>query len=776
MKMQAIVLPLTARNNSFVANSQQMKSRKSALLFLIATFVFSCTNPSTEESSGSNQPAAEDGTAQMVKILKDIAEGEKLKNVPYFRNSRRAEQFRQQMEAATDPFQKANAQLYYGYELLNAGQNEQAIVVLEDLRKKLETMQFQDPKIWKEIKRILALSYIRLGEQENCIARYNADRCIMPFENQGIYEIQSANRTAIDIYKELLENDPEDYESRWMLNFAYMTLGEFPDKVPAKWRLPASAFKSDYPLPKFPNIADKIGVNNVALSGGSVADDFNNDGLIDIFASSWSLDDQVHYYQNKGDGTFADKTVAAGLMGITGGLNMQQTDYNNDGWMDVLILRGAWYDTAGEIPNSLLRNNGDGTFTDVTIEAGLLSYAPTQTAAWADFDNDGWVDLFIGNETLTPNGSYPCEFYKNNGDGTFTNMINEVGLGQFKAMIKGVTAGDVNDDGYLDLYFSFLTAKNYLLINQGPHSNGFITFGLYAHNESIGEPVSSFPCWFWDYDNDGWEDLFVAAFGEGNYGGGKIRAASVAAQNALGKKVGVNPRLYKNKGDGTFKDVTDEVGLWEGMFAMGSNFEDIDNDGFLDFYIGTGEPSYSAVVPNKMYRNDQGKRFQDVTYAGGFGHVQKGHAVSFADFDNDGDQDIFAVMGGAFEGDVFGDAFFLNPVGNENNWITLKLEGTKSNKAAMGAWVKVTALDADGNQHQFYRRVSSGSSFGGNSLQLEIGLGKCTTIRMVEVRWPNQERAVEVFGNIPVNSFVKLVEGSGQAQLETRPSFSFPVE
>ncbi|HHG84848.1 MAG TPA: hypothetical protein ENJ82_08860, partial [Bacteroidetes bacterium] len=147
-----------------------MVSLRSALVFFIATFILNCSNPTKEDPPSSTQRDANDGTAQMVKILKDIAEGEKLKTVAFFRNSRRAETYRQKMEQASKPMDKANAQLYYGYELMNAGQNEQAIVVLEDLRKKQETMQFQDPIIWKEIKRILALAYIRLGEQENCIS------------------------------------------------------------------------------------------------------------------------------------------------------------------------------------------------------------------------------------------------------------------------------------------------------------------------------------------------------------------------------------------------------------------------------------------------------------------------------------------------------------------------------------------------------------------------------------------------------------------------------
>ncbi len=740
-------------------------------LYFIVLFLIGCNGNHSE--SPIKTAESQDGTARMIQILKEIAEGETIAQSPYFRNSRRAERYKQQMESETEPFKKANAQLYYAYELLNAGQNEQAIMSLESLSQFLQSINYQDKKVFREIKRLLALAYIRMGEQDNCISRYNSDRCVMPIAGKGIYEITAANRKAIQLYEELLQENPEDYESIWMLNLAYMTLGEYPDKVPPRWRIPPSAFRSPIDFPRFPNIADKIGVDVVGLSGGAIADDFDNDGLIDIFASSWSLDDQIHFFKNNGDGTFSDKTVAAGLQGLTGGLHIVHADYNNDGWLDVLVLRGAWYGKAGEIPNSLLRNNGDGTFSDVTIEAGLLSYAPTQTAVWTDFDNDGWLDLFIGNESQSSEVQYPCEFYRNNGDGTFTNMINEVGLGRFRGMVKGLAVGDVNDDGWLDIYVSIVNNKNFLLINKGPSNNGFISFGVYGRPDDIAEPITGFPCWFWDYDNDGWEDIFAAAIGEGAYGNGRVRASAVAAQNALGKKAGSNPRLYRNNGNGTFTDVTEEVGLWEGMFAMGSNFGDLDNDGYLDFYIGTGEPSFSGVVPNRMFKNDRGKRFIDVTYAGGFGHLQKGHGVAFADFDNDGDQDIYAVIGGAFECDVFYNAFYLNPIGNKKSWVTLKLEGTKSNRAAIGAWVKVTAINARGEEKAFYRRVGPGSSFGGNSLQLEIGLDDATTISRVEVRWPNRDRTVEVFSNVPIRSFVRIVEGQGQIQLESRKTFEF---
>ena len=139
--------------------------------------------------------------------------------------------------------------------------------------------------------------------------------------------------------------------------------------------------------------------------------------------SGWGTSDALHYFKNNADGSFTDRSDKIGLNGITGGLNMTQADYNNDGFIDVLVLRGGWKREFGKEPNSLLKNNGDGTFSDVTIESGLLSFHPTQTATWNDFNNDGWLDLFIGNEnfpgTKTP---HPCELYINNQDGTFTEM------------------------------------------------------------------------------------------------------------------------------------------------------------------------------------------------------------------------------------------------------------------------------------------------------------------------------------------------------------------
>src|SRR6185503_10312692 len=154
---------------------------------------------------------------------------------------------------------------------------------------------------------------------------------------------------------------------------------------------------------------------------------------------------------------------------------------------------------------------------------------------------------------------------------------------------------------------------------------------------------------------------------------------------------------------------------------MGCNFGDFDNDGWIDFYLGTGDPNLANLMPNRAFRNAEGRFFQDVTTSSGMGHLQKGHGVSFADLDNDGDQDIYHSVGGAYEGDFYRNALFENP-GNSNRWITLKLEGVKSNRPALGARIKVV-LDTKSGERAIHRVVSTGSTFGNNPFRQEIGLG-----------------------------------------------------
>ena len=215
--------------------------------------------------------------------------------------------------------------------------------------------------------------------------------------------------------------------------------------------------------------------------------------------------------------------------------------------------------------------------------------------------------------------------------------------------------------------------------------------------------------------------------------------------------------LYHNNGDGTFTNVTAKMELIQGAYAMGSNFGDIDNDGYLDMYIGTGNPNFESLVPNKLFKNIGGKKFADITAAARVGNLQKGHGVSFADIDNDGDQDLYMDMGGAFRGDAFPSAFYVNPGQNQNRWICMKLEGRQTNRAAIGAKVTVRFKE-NGVSRSVYREVNSGGSFGGSPFRREIGIGMADHIDEIIIDWP-VSGAKQTLKDIKPNQFIRIQEG-----------------
>lgn len=352
-----------------------------------------------------------------------------------------------------------DAQLLKANILLKLGREKDALDLLNALLIAMRPGQNGPQEI--RVKSLLALTYIRMGERNNCIGNHSAESCIMPIRNKGVYVDPSATNRAIELYQDLLRLDSGDLDSRWLLNIAYMTIGAYPDGVPALWKIPGldtEGTRADV-LP-FKDIAAEVEIAGTrSMAGGSLVEDFDRDGYLDIVTSSWGLDEPMHYFHNNGDGSFTDLSQSSGLGAIKGGLNIIQADYNNDGYTDILVLRGAWFREYGKQPNTLLRNNGDGTFTDVTVESGLLSFHPTQTAVWADFNNDGWLDLFIGNETTTYKDPNPSELYINNGDGTFTNVASQSGC-ELTAFMKGVACADYNKDGWPDLHLYPGRCKN----------------------------------------------------------------------------------------------------------------------------------------------------------------------------------------------------------------------------------------------------------------------------------------------------------------------------
>lgn len=718
------------------------------------------------------------GTARMAKELAAFAEQAEANPMPfYLLNSRRAEIMREQAGKylGRDALQ---FRAMIAKELLQAGQTEAAIAellqIMDELGEKPTIIAARNKQLFEE----LAIAYLRLGEQQNCIDNHNEEACILPIAGAGVQARQEGTRQAIALYEQILSRYKGDFGSRWLLNIAYSAIGAYPDSVPEDFLIKGLEPRPGNTFPRFPNIALSLGLAVNGLSGGLCIEDFNGDGHLDLFMTSYGLKDLPHLFLADGMGGYVDHTARAGLQGLTGGLNTIHADYDNDGDADIFILRGGWLADAGTIPNSLLRNNGDGTFEDVTQAAGLLSRHPTQTAAWADFDLDGHLDLFIGNESRTQWQNilvqeqtasappHPCELYHNNGDGTFTEIAQQAGIG-LKTFVKGVAWGDVNNDGLPDLFVAVLGEPNRLYLNRGGAPDGGWRFEEKAGEAGLQAPLFSFPAWFWDYDNDGWEDLFVSSF--------DLRQLTQLHTSMARECLGLSPQaepaaLYRNNGDGTFTDVAPALGLDKAFFAMGSNFGDLDNDGWLDFYLGNGSPDLRSVIPNRMFRNIEGRSFDEVTYDGGFGHIQKGHALAFADLDRDGDEDIYAVMGGAYEGDVFPNVLFENPGGwGQNAWVRITLEGRTANRSAIGARLELEAEGPGGATHRITRTVGTGGSFGAGSLQQEIGLGQAARIRSLRIAWPNTAQTVEIHRDMAVNRFYRIVEGEAPQVLERVP-------
>ena len=589
--------------------------------------------------------------------------------------------------------------LMFNYE----GMPDRAYAALEEVRSVVESSDELAREWLYTIIHLQGVVSMRRGENDNCIMCRGESSCIIPIALAAVHTFPEGSRQAIVHFTEYLDQFPDELEVRWLLNLAHMTLGEHPEGVDPRYWLSLDKFRnSEFDIGKFRDIGDLVGINRFNQSGGAIMEDFDNDGWLDLAVTSIDPNAAMGLYRNTGDGQFVECTASAGLSGQLGGLNCGQTDYNNDGWLDLFIA-------CERQPNRLYHNEGNGTFVEVARRAGVQQDAKAfcKGAVWLDYDNDDFPDLFLNN--LEGVG----RLLRNNGNGSFSDVSAAQGI-----------------DG----------------------------------------PKEGFPCWAWDYDNDGWLDIFATSY---------FRNVPAVVKGLLGEPSGFNSnRLFHNRQGQGFADQTQAAGLDLVLATMGCNYADFDNDGFLDMYLGTGAPGYEFLVPNRMFKNVAGERFADVTGTSGTGHLQKGHGVACGDWDRDGNVDIFIQLGGPAIGDKFHNVLFQNPghdqkTGHANRWLTLKLVGRQTNRPAIGARVKV--VTAGPQPLTIHRHISSGSSFGANPLEQTIGLGQADRIVELEIHWPTSG-TTQVFRDVDVNQSLEVIErADGYRQLESKPIFS-PVE
>ena len=500
------------------------------------------------------------------------------------------------------------------------------------------------------------------------------------------------------------------------------------------------------------------------LGAGGAFFDADNDGYLDIYlvnSGYWDTSSSVKQalsalYHNDGDGTFTDITATAGV-GNRGnyGQGAACADYNNDGNVDLYVTNFG--------TNVLYRNNGDGTFTDVTRTAGVGDPGWSSSATFLDYNRDGHLDLFVVNylvysidvpylpcgEGETQTYCHPSLFegapdrlYRNNGDGTFTDVSQETGVGGIGGMFHGkglgVVSADFNNDGASDLYVANDDTRNDFFYNNGDGTFSEISLLAGCAYSFDGIAQAGMGVAADDYNGDGWLDIFVTNL---SY-----------ETNAL----------YRNNGDGTFTDVIYESHLGKESFhfvGFGTGFFDADNDGWRDIFIANGhiidniEDTHDVLTyrqPNQLFRNRGDNTFQEISEDAGdyFQQAAVSRGALFGDYDNDGDVDLLVTQSNA-------PATLLRNEGTtQQNWIRIKTVGIISSRDGIGTRVILTA-----GGHTQIQEVNPGASYlSSHDARLHFGLGRYDTANRLEVRW--QSGVVQVFENLPVNQEHVIAEFS----------------
>jgi hypothetical protein len=490
--------------------------------------------------------------------------------------------------------------------------------------------------------------------------------------------------------------------------------------------------------------------------------DYDNDGWMDIYLVNSGRCDFYNptpplrnaLYRNNRDGTFADVTEKAGVQGGGYGMGVAVGDYNADGYPDLYLTQYG--------RSILYRNNGDGTFTDVTEKAGVAAPGWASSAVWFDFDNDGRLDLFVcrfvdfdqsknkfcGNERT--NDRYYCIprvyagahswLFHNNGDGTFTDVSKESGIANVLGKAWGVVATDINNDGWLDLFVANDTAPNFLFLNK---RGKFQEIGLEAGvgYSQDGQPRSGMGVDAADFDQDGWQDLFVANVDQEMYS------------------------IYHNNHDATFDDQAGPLGIGSKtrlMSGWGLKFFDYDNDGDLDVFVANGHPddkieSHSSHVKYReplLLFHREGESFREVGASAGsvFSESYAARGLAIGDFNNDGAVDVLiAVNNGA-------PLLLRNHAAAGHHWLGVRLIGKNCNRDAIGTRITWQA----GGITRTLLKSGGGSYLSSHDPRVVLGIGMHNKIDKLEIRWPQPSGRLQTFSNLPLDRYITIVEGVGE--------------
>jgi tetratricopeptide (TPR) repeat protein len=536
---------------------------------------------------------------------------------------------------------------------------------------------------------------------------------------------------AVESADQSLALDPTNARTKLWLWHSAQRAGGYPASVPAERRMEVKVGYAPTEM-RFQDIAEKVGLAKVSGGRGLAVFDYNNDGYLDVLIAAAHAGCTL--FRNNGDGTFSDRSIESHMDQCINGFAVAVGDYNNDGYPDVFITRLGFYQGEGE----LWRNNGDGTFTNVTKEAGLACWGTHFTACWADYNNDGHLDLFIASNL---GGMFDRKtrnlLFRNNGDGTFTEVSEEAGLHTVWPTI-GAAWGDYNNDGYPDLFVSNAMGRAQLFRN-----NGDGTFTDVSEDAGVTEfGIGSTTFWL-DYNNDGWLDIVQFQWSD-------HEDMAYTMEHGHGPERGRPLRLWRNNGDGTFTNVSRELGITGCWGTMSGNAGDFNNDGHLDLLLGNGSPRMDRVEPPILLEFD-GQQFKNISFGAGIPFTGKGHGGNFADLFGDGRLCALVASGGAYPGDLL-TAGIYQPTTLPGNFLNVRVAGTKSNRDGIGARV---CLRAGGREQ--WREIGGGSNFGCLPFEQHFGLGQGTQVDSLTIRWPSGLR--QRWDNLPYNKTIKVTEG-----------------